>query len=100
MSKKPTQLFQAFKNKDIPISNFQKLVEFVFCLPGTSAPVERIFLIMKNMLSDDRSNMHEKNVKPFFMCKSNIDLMCTKFYENIKSNVAIMKKVLGTDKYH
>ena len=56
------QLLQAFKDKDIPISNFQELVEFVFCLPGTSAPVERIFSIMKNMWSDDRSSMHEKEL--------------------------------------
>ena len=57
-----TQLFQALKDKDIPISHFQKLVErvpYVFCLPGTSVPVERIFSVMKNMWSDDRSNMHK-----------------------------------------
>ena len=95
-----TQLFQAFKDKDIPIPNFQKLVEFVFCLPGTSAPVERIFSIMKNMLSDDRSNMPEQNVKALLMCKSNIDFTCTEFYENIKSNVVLLKKVLDTGKYH
>ena len=45
-------MFQAFKDKDILILIFQKLVEFVFCLSGTSAPVERIFLIMKDMWSD------------------------------------------------
>ena len=95
-----TQLFQAFKDKDIPIPNFQKMVEFVFCLPETSAPVERIFSIMKNMLSNDRSNMHKQKVKALLMCKSNIDLTCTEFYENIKSNVVPLKKVLGTDKYH
>ena len=94
-----TQLLQAFKDKDIPISNFQKLVEFVFCLPGTSAPVERIFSIIKNMWSDDRSSMHEKNVRALLVCKSNIDLACTEFYENIKSNVVLLKKVIGTDKY-
>ena len=90
-----TQLLQAFKDKDIPISNFQKLVEFVFCLPGTSAPVERIFSTMKNMWSDDRSSTHEKNVKALLVCKSNINLTCTEFYENIKSNVVLLKKVLG-----
>ena len=96
-----TQLFQAFKDKDIPIPNFQKLVEFVFCLSGRSAPVERIFFIMKNMWSDDRSNMHEQYVKALFKCKSNIDLTCTEFYENIKSNVMLLKKVLGANKqYH
>ena len=97
-----TQLLQAFKDKDIPISNFQKLVEFVFCLPGTSAPVERIeriFSIMKNMWFDDRSSTHEKNVKALLVCESNIDLTCTEFYENIKSNVVLLKKVLGIDKY-
>ena len=60
---KRTQLLQAFKDKDIPISNFQKLVKFVFCLPGTSASVERIFSIMKNMRSDDRSSMRKKMSK-------------------------------------
>ena len=98
---KRTQWFQAFKDKDIPIPNFQKLVEFVFCLPETSAPIERIFLIMKNMWSGDRSNMHEQNVKVFLMLKSNINfnLTCTEFYNNIKS-IVLFKKVLGTEKYH
>ena len=76
-----TELLQAFKDKDSPNPNFQKLVDFVFCLPGSSASVERFFSIMKNMWSDDRSSMHE-NVKALFVCKSNIDLTCTEFYEN------------------
>ena len=39
----------AVKDKDIAVSNFHKLVEFVFCLPETSALVEKNFSIMKNM---------------------------------------------------
>ena len=46
-----------------------------------------------------RSSMHEKHVKALLVRKSNIDLTCTEFYENIKSNVVLLKKVLGTDKY-
>ena len=95
-----TQLFQAFRDKDIPIPKFQKLVEFVFCLPERSAPVEKIFSIMKNMGSDDKSNMHEQNVKALLKCKSNINLIYTEFYKNIKSNVVLLKKVLGIGKYY
>ena len=51
------------------------------------------------MWSDDRSSMHEKNVRALLVCKSNSDLTCTEFYENIKSNVVLLKKVIGTDKY-
>ena len=99
--RKRTQFFQAFKDKDIPIPNFQKLVEFLFCLSGRSAPVKRIFSIMKNMWSDDRSNMNEQIVKALLKCESNIDLTCTEFYEHIKSNVVLSKRVLGTNKeYH
>ena len=94
-----TQLFQAFKDEDILIPNFQKLVEFVSCLPGRSTPVERIFLIMKNTSSNDTSNMYEQNVKTLLKCKSNIKLACPEFYEYIKSNVVLLKKVLGIDKY-
>ena len=44
--------------------------------------------------------LHDQNVKALLVCKSNIDLTCTEFYENIKSNVVLLKKVLGIDKYH
>ena len=44
--------------------------------------------------------MHEQNVKDFLICKRDIDLTCTEFYGNIKSNVVLLKKMLGTNKYH
>ena len=51
-----TQLFQAFKDKDIPIPNFHKPVEFVFGLPEISAPVERIVSVMKNIFLEHVSS--------------------------------------------
>ena len=44
--------------------------------------------------------MHGQNVKDFLVCKRNIDLTSTEFYGNIKSNVVLLKKMLGTNKYH
>ena len=55
---------------------------------------------MKNMWSEDGSNIHGQNVKDFLMCKRNIDLTSTEFYGNLKSNVELLKKMLGTNKYH
>ena len=40
------QIFKKSEEKDIGIPNFQKLIKFIFCLPGTSAPVEKIFSII------------------------------------------------------
>ena len=86
-----TQLFLAFIDKNIAIPNYQKLVEFVFCLPGRSAPVQQIFSIMKNMWSDDRSIMLEQNAKALLICKTDIDLTCGEFFEKIKSNTSFLK---------
>ena len=44
--------------------------------------------------------MHEQNVKALLKCKGNINLTCTEFYENIKSNVVLLKKMLDTEKYY
>ena len=57
LKQKWVQIFKKFEEKDIRIPNFQKLIEFIFCLPGTSVPVERIFSIMNNMWYDHRSKI-------------------------------------------
>jgi glutathione peroxidase-family protein len=36
-------IFKMFQNTDISCSNISKMVEFAMSLPGTSAPVERVF---------------------------------------------------------
>ena len=89
---------QRIWKKRIRVSNFQKLVEFIFCLPRTSAPVERIFSIMKSMWSESRSRMLEQNVKAVITCKINTDWSCSDFYKNVKLNNDFLK-VLSTEKY-
>jgi len=91
-------MFKKFEEKNIHVSNFRKLIEFIFCLPGTSAPVERTFSIMNNM-SDNRSRILEQNVKALITCKINTDCSCCDFYDKIKSNKDFLKKVLSTEKY-
>ena len=88
-----TQPFQTFKN----LSSLY----FVFCSPGTSAPVERIFSIMKNMWLDDRNIMLEQNVKTFLISKTYFSQCCVwRFYKKVKSITVFLKKVLGTEKHH
>jgi len=98
LEQKWVAMFKEFEKKRIRVSNFQKLVEFIFCLPRTSAPVERIFSIMKSMWSESRSRMLEQNVKAVITCKINTDWSCSDFYKNVKLNNDFLK-VLSTEKY-
>jgi len=99
LEQKWVEMFKKFEKKRIRVSNFQKLVEFIFCLPGTSASVERIFSVMKSMWSERRSRMLEQNVKAVITSKINTDWSCSDFYGNVKLNNVFLKKVLSAEKY-
>jgi len=54
---------------------------------------------MNSMWSDNRSRMLEQHVKALVPCKIDTDFSCCDFYEKIKSNNDILKKILFIEKY-
>ncbi|GBM01942.1 hypothetical protein AVEN_269553-1 [Araneus ventricosus] len=66
------RLFGHFKENHIAASNLIKIVEYAFCLPGTSALAERVFSLMNNAWTDDRDLMKEPMAKGLLTCKINI----------------------------
>ncbi|GBL84165.1 hypothetical protein AVEN_118573-1 [Araneus ventricosus] len=66
--------------------------DHAFCLPGTSAPVERVFSLMNNAWTDDRGLMEESTVKDLMTCKINVGLACENFYNKIKNKKDFLKK--------
>ncbi|GBM62715.1 hypothetical protein AVEN_76095-1 [Araneus ventricosus] len=84
--------FDHFKENHIATPNLIKIVEYAFCLPGTSAPVERVFSLMSNAWTDDRGLMKESTVKGLMTCKINIGLACEDFYNKIKIKKRLSKK--------
>ena len=92
-------VFRHFKYEKISISNLQKVMEYIFTLPGTSAAVERVFSIMNNVWSAERSSMTENTVRGLLLCKTNIDLSCVEFHEKIKNNKPFLRKMLSNEKY-
>ncbi|GBN32658.1 hypothetical protein AVEN_89947-1 [Araneus ventricosus] len=86
------RLFGHFKENHLATSNLIKIVEYAFCLPGTSAPVERVFSLTNNAWTDDRGLMKESTVKGLKTCKINTGLACEDFYNKIKNKKDFLKK--------
>lgn len=74
------------------MSNLGLVIEYVFCLPETSGPVERICLLMNSAWCDERGTMCESTVRSLFMCKVNFGISCTECYEKIKKQVILVEK--------
>jgi hypothetical protein len=77
------------------------MVEFAMSLPGTSAPVERVFSIMGgNIWSAERGRLSVSIVKHLLNVKINSELSCCECYDVIKTNKPFLKKVMSSEKYN
>jgi hypothetical protein len=69
------------------------MVEFAMSLPGTSAPVERVFFNYgENIWSAERGRLSVSTVKHLLNVKVNSELSCCEFYDLIKTNKPFLKK--------
>lgn len=89
------KIFSNFRDQKIVLENLEKLVQFGFCLPGTSTENERIFSLMNNIWTDARHNMKHETLSSILSIQYNSKLECTQFYEKIKSDASSLKKVLS-----
>jgi len=69
LDEKWTYVFQiADIDGDFP--NLKIVVEFLMCIPGSNANVERIFSDMNNLWTDDKSGFDVKTVKVMLVVKN------------------------------
>lgn len=57
MHEKWKEIFDAFFRSNVSFLNIFKIIEFAMCLPGTSAPAERIFSMMGSIWSAERGRL-------------------------------------------
>lgn len=93
------EMFRHFKQSHVPFKNISALCQFAMCLPGTNAPVERIFSIMNNTWTDERNRMSLDTLKALLITRVNIHVSCSEFYESITPNHSFLKKVHSSLKY-
>lgn len=93
------QIFHKMHSQNIQFDVILKVVEFTMCLPGTSAPVERVFSIMNNMWSTEKSRLHISTLSAMLMVKINFDHSCEEFYQILLKNKNILQKISSSQKY-
>ena len=88
-----------FQEKDIPHTNLARLASVVMCLPGSNAPVERVFSQMNDIWTAARNRFTVPIIKAMLILKTNINLTCQEFMEDLAKDRAILKKIHASEKY-
>lgn len=92
-------IFKHLEREHLPYREFALIAEFILCLPGSSAPVERIFSVGKQLWKIESSSLHLKTFNAMLKVKCNMELSCLDFYKFLKTQPELLKKISGQEKY-
>lgn len=69
VAKKWSEIFLYFEQKNVPIENVYKITSFLLCMPGTNAFVERIFAIVNDFWTENKSMFSFENLEKVMYVK-------------------------------
>ena len=93
------KVFDLLFEVEINSPNLRKLSAVLMCLPGSNAPVERIYFQINALWTDEKNRFLVETIKAILMTKSNFNLSCDAFAKKLAKNEAVLKKIHGSEKY-
>ncbi|XP_059807060.1 uncharacterized protein LOC132381581 [Hypanus sabinus] len=100
VSERWCQVFRDMQRSGFACSHLAKAVEFVLCLPGSTAPIERLFSAMSTVLSPDKSHLSISTMKAILLVQVNFDLDCLAFYDKLLKDKWTLQKIASKDNYN
>jgi hypothetical protein len=92
------EVFMHFNANDLAHMNFFIIVEYILYLPGSNAPVKRVFSHMNKIWNSEKTQLGVSVLKAIFIIKGNINKSCQEFQSYIKNKRATLKQICGSDK--
>lgn len=93
------EVFGELNKQRRPIKDLSLLVQYAFCIPGTSTEVERLFSTINNVWVSGKDNMSLHTLEAYLSVSVNSVLSCAEFYDSVKTNKTLLAKVQGGEKY-
>ena len=93
------EIFTHFKDNDINHKQMAKVIQYIFCLPGTNASTERVFSQMNKIWTIDKSQLNVSTLKALLILKYNFKHSCLDFYKLLKSTPDLLTKIISSEKY-
>ena len=81
------------------LPNLLKVVECVLAIPIGNDFVERVFSIMQNLCTDERSSLSVETIKAEICTKVNFSMSCLEFSDYVLKNNELLKAAKSNKKY-
>ena len=80
MSDRWLHIFREIREKHLDFQDFCNVVGFILCLPGSTAPDQRIFSVMSSMWTKEKSRLSVETMKAMLIVRQNNDMECDKLF--------------------
>jgi hypothetical protein len=95
-----SETFKFVRSECISLKNTQRIVEFSFAIPGTSAAIERVFSITNALWTDEKSRLLVETIKAVIIITTHFEkLSCDDFYTLISHNPKLFQEIRSSAKY-
>uniref|UniRef100_A0A034WRC0 HAT C-terminal dimerisation domain-containing protein n=1 Tax=Bactrocera dorsalis TaxID=27457 RepID=A0A034WRC0_BACDO len=76
-----------------------RIISYILSLPGTSATVERVFSLINQIWSDEKSQIKIETLRDLLYVRYNIKMTCKEFFEFLKMQPKMLKEIASNEKY-
>lgn len=98
-TKRWSDVFEHFHKNSVPTANLQRIISATLCLPGSNAAVERVFSLMNDYWTTDKSQLSTPALSAVMCVKINLSYTCLEISSELAKRKDILKKIHSSEKY-
>lgn len=93
------EFFKHMSQHQAPYEDVSRVIEFILCFAGTSAPVERVFAKAKKIWTLEKPSLLPSTLKSILIVKNNMDYYYCEFSKFLEEQPDILRKISAQKKY-
>jgi hAT family C-terminal dimerisation region len=94
------ECFKHFSTNHVPYKLLSDIVQYVYCLPGTSASVERVFSMINRIWTKEKTRLEMATLESIIFVKCNMKFSCMEFFDLLRNSPDLVQKIASSEKYH
>lgn len=99
MTERWVEIFKHLDDQSCDYKEMAKIIEYILCLPGSTASVERVFAEMNKTWTEEKSNLNVETLKAILTTKVNLKMSCLEFFRWLKDQPDMLRKIQSNQKY-
>lgn len=99
-TKRRVEVFTHLDTENCDYMEMSKIIEYILCLPGSTASAERVFAAMNKTWTAEKTQLKVDTLKAILTIKVNLKISCLEFYSFIKSQPNMLRQISSKSKYN